>query len=309
MQENNKKKEKTFFSCFSYNFDLEKFFFYFTNQLYFMSKNKTLFAIEKISYPSLNFDKQYFVQFNFYPFYTAIICDKIEENSSFIKRVNRIYHVQNKENVSFQIIYTFYDNTCENKINSQIETTLFSKVSKREFQLYRDFITLTKRTFSHYLKNFYKENGNEVSYLYESIIINNPIKKLYNYLKNIDNILKLYYLSYNYKWKKLNNNTTEVINHETKIKTIFTMHKISKISNECINFEIKKELKKENEMDNISYVTYFKINPISKNLCWLCCDYPIPFGTTKPAIQNMTSVCKFIIKKIKQNLENNNQTF
>jgi hypothetical protein len=86
MQENNKIKEKTIFSCCSYNFDLEKFFMYFTNQLYFMSKNRALFSVQKILNPILNFDTQYFVQFNFYPYYTAIIGDKIQENSSFIKR-------------------------------------------------------------------------------------------------------------------------------------------------------------------------------------------------------------------------------
>ena len=303
MQENNKIKEKTIFSCCSYNFDLEKFFMYFTNQLYFMSKNRALFSVQKILNPILNFDTQYFVQFNFYPYYSAIIGDKIQENSSFIKRVNRIYHVQNNNSlVSYQIIYTFYDNTCENKIISQLETTLLSKVSQREIQLYNDFVLITKKTFSHSLKNFYNEKMNEISYIYESILIYCSEERIYNFMSNIENIMKLHYL--NYEWIRLNKNTIEVINHETKINTICSIYNIKKINNECINFEIKKKLIKDNEI-NSSYITHFKINPISNNICWLCCDYPIPFGSSKSEIQNMTSVCKFIIKKIKQNLENN----
>ena len=45
---NNKINKKTIFSCYSYNVELEKLFLYFTNQLYFMSKNKALFSVQKI---------------------------------------------------------------------------------------------------------------------------------------------------------------------------------------------------------------------------------------------------------------------
>ncbi len=303
MKGNNKINKKTIFSCYSYNVELEKLFLYFTNQLYFMSKNKALFSVQKIQNPISNFDTQYFVKFNFFPYYRVTICDKIEENSSFIKRVNRIYHLQNKKNlISYQIIYTFYDNTCESKIITQLETTLLSKVAQSEIKLYNEFITITKSAFSHSLKNFDKLNMNKISYIYESILIYCSQQKIYNYINNIENIMKLYY--FNYKWIRLNKNTIEVINHETKINTICSIYKIKKINNECINIEIKKKLIKNNEI-NSSYITHFKINPLSNNICWFCCDYPIPFGSSKSAIKNMTSVCKFIIKKIKQNLENN----
>ena len=178
----------------------------------------------------------------------------------FLKRVNRIYHVQNNNSlVSYQIIYTFYDNTCENKLISQLETTLLSKVSQREIQLYNDFVLITKKTFSHSLKNFYNEKMNEISYIYESILIYCSEQRIYNYMNNIENIMKLYYL--NYKWIRLNKNTIEVINHETKINTIYSIYKIKKLNNECINVEIQKKLIKNNEI-NSSYITHFKINPI-----------------------------------------------
>ena len=303
MKENNKIKNRSIFSCYSYNLDLEKFFLYFTNQLYFMSKNKALFSVQGMQNPILNFDTQYFVKFNFYPYYNIIICDKIVENSSFIKRVNRIYHVQNNKNlVSYQIIYTFYDNTCENKINAQLETTLLSTVSPNAIQLYNEFIAITKNVFTNSLKNFCNKKMNEISYINESIIIYCSQQQIYNYINNIENILKLYY--YNYKWIRLNENTIEVINDETKINTIYSIYKIKKLNNECINVEIQKKLIKNNEI-NSSYITHFKINPLSNNICWFCCDFPIPFGSSKSAIKNMTSVCKFLIKKIKQSLENN----
>ncbi len=306
MQEIRNVNENSFFSCNSYNFDLEKLFFYFSNQLSFMSKNKHIFSIKKILNPSFNLDNQYFVRFKSYPYYTAIIGDKIKQNSSFIKIVNRIFYVQNTQNqsLSFQIIYTFYDNTCENKILSQMETILLSQLNNNEMKLYHNFIGFTKHVFSHYLKNFYNENVNQTSYVSESISIHTSTKKLFNFLKNIENILKILYWSY--KWKKISNNIIQIFNHETKINTICTLQNIMKLNNsECVNFEIKKHLRKENEI-NIIYITHFKINPISENLCWLCCDYPIPFGTLKSSINNMTSVCKYLIKKIKENLEVNN---
>ena len=292
--------------CYSYNYNLETFFEFLINQFDFMSSTQPYYLIQKTLFPYINIDKGYIIEHKYNPFYKILTAEKIEEKTSFKKRLNRIFHIKNFQNQSlyFQIVYTLFDNTCENKMVILFETNLLIKKyeEKKKIQLYHDYIKNVKYPFYKLLKNFHNEKMNEISYIYESILINCSEERIYNFMSNIENIMKLHYL--NYEWIRLNKNTIEVINHETKINTICSIYNIKKINNECINFEIKKKLIKDNEI-NSSYITHFKINPISNNICWLCCDYPIPFGSSKSEIQNMTSVCKFIIKKIKQNLENN----
>jgi hypothetical protein len=292
--------------CYSYNFNHEIFFEFLINQFDFMSSTQPYYLIQKTLFPFIKLDKGYIIENKYIPFYKILTAEKIEENTSFKKKLNRIFYIKNFKNQSlyFQILYTLYDNTCENKMVILFETDLLIKKyeEKKTIKLYHDYIKNVKSPFYKFLENFYKVNMNKISYIYESILIYCSQQKIYNYINNIENIMKLYY--FNYKWIRLNKNTIEVINHETKINTIYSIYKIKKINNECINIEIKKKLIKNNEI-NSSYITHFKINPLSNNICWFCCDYPIPFGSSKSAIKNMTSVCKFIIKKIKQNLENN----
>ena len=292
--------------CYSYKYNLEIFFEFLINQFDYISSTQPYYLIQKTLFPYINIDKGYIIEHKYNPFYKILTAEKIEEKTSFKKRLNRIFHIKNFQNQSlyFQIVYTLFDNTCENKMVILFETNLLIKKyeEKKKIQLYHDYIKNVKYPFYKLLKNFHNEKMNEISYIYESILINCSEERIYNFMSNIENIMKLHYL--NYKWIRLNKNTIEVINHETKINTIYSLYNIKKINNECINFEIKKKLIKDNEI-NSSYITHFKINPISNNICWLCCDYPIPFGSSKSEIQNMTSVCKFIIKKIKQNLENN----
>ncbi len=292
--------------CYSYNYNLETFFEFLINQFDFMSSTQPYYLIRKTLFPSIKIDKGYVIENKLIPFYKLLIAEKIEEKTSFMKKLNRIFFINNFQNQSlyFQIMYTLFDNTCENKMVILFETNLLIKKyeEKKTIKLYHDYINYVKSSFYKFLETFCNEKMNEISYIYESIIIYCSQQQIYNYINNIENIMKLYY--YNYKWIRLNENTIEVINDETNINTIYSIYKIKKLNNECINFEIQKKLIKNNEI-NSSYITHFKINPLSNNICWFCCDFPIPFGSSKSAIKNMTSVCKFLIKKIKQSLENN----
>ena len=292
------------FKSNSYTYDFEKFSFFMKNQFEYMSKINALYSIKRKFFSTLNLDNAYSIIHKTFPYLKLLVGQKLEKDSSFIKIINRLFYVKNYQNkdIYFQIIYYLYDNTCENKMMISYETTLLSKQNeeKNDIKLYKDFINCTLNPFFKFFRHFCSENKNESSYISESIIIKTSFQKLFKFLSNIINFMKILYSPS--QLKIINYKYIEIINNETKINTICSIYNIVKLNEECFDFQIKKQLTKENEIPVI-YITHIKINPISNNLSWLCCDYPLPFGFEKSTINKITSVCKYLIKKIKHKLE------
>ena len=302
----NNTKGKTFFSWNTFNIELERFFSEFRNIFNFMSRNKHLFSVETISIPQLNLEIGYLIKLKCFPYYQVIISDKIEENSSFIKKINRLFIVYNNEKSTlfFQLKYTIYDNTCENNIFVEFDSNIYPNLynEKQQIKLYKDFINFTKQPFFNYFNELsINKKTKIINFILESIIINTSFYKLFNYLKNIENIVKIHYL--HFKWIFKNEKEIEIYNQDTKNTILFSINGIKKINEECYDFEIQKSIKKKDNI-GISYITHIIINPISKNLCWLCLNYPTPYEICKSEIQNISSFCKFFVKKIKLILEN-----
>ena len=181
----NNTKGKTFFSWNTFNIELERFFSEFRNIFNFMSRNKHLFSVETISIPQLNLEIGYLIKLKCFPYYQVIISDKIEENSSFIKKINRLFIVYNNEKSTlfFQLKYTIYDNTCENNIFVEFDSNIYPNLynEKQQIKLYKDFINFTKQPFFNYFNELsFKKKTKIINFILESIIINTSFYKLFN---------------------------------------------------------------------------------------------------------------------------------
>ena len=88
-----------------------------------------------------------------------------------------------------------------------------------------------------------KKKTKIINFILESIIINTSFYKLFNYLKNIENIVKIHYL--HFKWIFKNEKEIEIYNQDTKNTILFSINGIKKINEECYDFEIQKSIKKK----------------------------------------------------------------